>query len=206
MYVAFAWWSHGDFQRQSGLKAPPFKTPNQRVLLSAFKEFEEGGFVEDGHVELAGFVELGAGLFAGDEVVGFLRDGAGDFSAGGFDAGLGVVAGERGERAGEDEGEAGEGGADDALFGGEFEAEGFEVVDELLVLLVGEELDDGVGDARTDFVDCHELIGGGGAELVDGAEVLGEELRGALADEADAEAEEDAGEAAVFAVPDLIEE
>ena len=32
--------------------------------------------------------------------------------------------------------------------------------------------------------------------LVDGTEVFGEELRGALADEADAEAEEDAGETA----------
>ena len=36
--------------------------------------------------------------------------------------------------------------------------------------------------------------------------MFGEELRGALADEADAEAEEDAGEAAVFAVADLFEE
>ena len=39
---------------------------------SAFEEFEEGRFVEDGDVELAGFVELGAGFLAGDDVVGFL--------------------------------------------------------------------------------------------------------------------------------------
>ena len=40
-----------------------------------------------------------------------------------------------------------------SLFGGEFEAELVEVVRRALVFLVGEELDDGVGDAWADFVD-----------------------------------------------------
>ena len=97
---------------------PEASIRRRRKVSGRFEEGEEGGFVEDLDAELAGFVELGAGLFAGDDVVGLLGDGAGDLAAGGFDAGLGVVAGEGGQRAGEDEGEAGERGGGDALFGG----------------------------------------------------------------------------------------
>ena len=49
-------------------------------------------------------VELAAGVLAGDDVVGVLRDRAGDAGAEGFDARLGLGAGEAGEAAGEDEG------------------------------------------------------------------------------------------------------
>ena len=84
-----------------------------------FQKAEESGLVEHGHAERRGFVELRAGFFSGDEVVGFLADRAGDFAAGGLDFFFGGFAGERGQRAGEDEGEAFECGAADALFRGE---------------------------------------------------------------------------------------
>jgi hypothetical protein len=91
--------------------------------VGRFRGARGGGLVEDGHAERLRLVELGAGLFAGDEVVGLLADGAGDAAAGGFDHLLGGLAGEGGERAGEDEGEAFEGGGGDALLGEHGEAE-----------------------------------------------------------------------------------
>src|SRR5208283_1059835 len=93
------------------------------------EEGAQGGLVEDGDVEGAGAVELGAGVFACDEVGGLLADGGGDASAGRFDEFLGCLAGERGQRPGEDEGKAGEGGGGDALLGGHFQARIFQALD-----------------------------------------------------------------------------
>ena len=89
-----------------------------RWMRGRVEEGAQGGLVEDGDVEGAGAVELGAGVFAGDEVGGLLADGGGDASSGGFDEFLGGLAGEGGERAGEDEGESGEGGGGDFFLGG----------------------------------------------------------------------------------------
>ena len=53
---------------------------------------------------------------------------------------------------------------------------------------------DGLGDLGADVVDRGESLFAGGDEVVDVAEVIGESLRGAFADVADAEAEQDAVE------------
>lgn len=45
----------------------------------------KANFVEDGDAELAGFIEFGAGVFTGHNIIGFFADGAGDFAADGFD-------------------------------------------------------------------------------------------------------------------------
>ena len=78
---------------------------------------------------------------------------AGDFASGGFDFFFGGFAGERGERAGEDEGETFEGGAADAFFGDEVKSGGAEAFDEGEIFLVAEELVDGLGDLGADVVD-----------------------------------------------------
>ncbi len=78
--------------------------------------------------------------------------------------------------------------------------------DEIAIAGLGEELDDGLGDARADLVDGFEFVGGRGHEGVDGAEVLREELGGALADEAYAEAKQNAVERSGFGALDLVEE
>src|SRR5690606_33526320 len=94
-----------------GPQAAPAATPRaprgglgRRPLGRRGEEGEEAGLVEHLDAELAGAGELAAGVLAGDDVVGLLRDGAGDAAAGGLDARLRLVAGERGERAGEHEG------------------------------------------------------------------------------------------------------
>ena len=69
---------------------------------------QQFGFANHGDAQRGGFVELAAGGFAGDDVVGFFRDAAGNFAAGVFDQGGGLVAFERGQGAGEHEGFAGD--------------------------------------------------------------------------------------------------
>ena len=103
------------------------------------------------------FVELGAGFFSSDDVVGLLAHRARDFAAGGFDHLLGGVASESGQGTGQHEGEAFEGGGGDVIFAGHGKAELFEAIDEGAVAIVLEELVDGGGD----FL---------GADVVDGGE------------------------------------
>lgn len=169
------------------------------------EEGAQGGLVEDGDAEGASAVELGAGVFAGDEVGGLLADGGGDASSGRFDEFLGGLSGERGERAGEDEGESGEGGGGDFFLGGHYHFQLVQLVYQFPIARLGEELDDGLGDARADLVDLLQLFGGGESQGFHRAEVGGEELGGALADEADAKGKQEAGEACGLREGELIE-
>src|SRR6185312_10256269 len=74
-----------------------------RFLFLLFaQELQEPLLVEDLHVQLAGLVELGAGVLARDHEVRLLRHRSRDLAAAGFDALLGVVAGHRREGSGED--------------------------------------------------------------------------------------------------------
>ena len=68
---------------------------------------EEGGFVEDGDTEFLGFFVFGSGGFSGEEVVGLFAHARAGASSCGFDSLGGLIAGEGGEAAGEDEGLAG---------------------------------------------------------------------------------------------------
>ena len=170
------------------------------------EEGAQGGLVEDGDVECVGAVELGAGVFAGDEVGGLPADGGGDASSGGFDEVFCGFAGEGGERAGEDEGESGEGGGGDFFLGGHSHFQLVQLVYQLPIARLGEELDDGLGDARADLVNLLQLFGWGEPQGFHRAEVGGKELGGALADEADAKGEEETGEARGLRESDLIEQ
>ena len=69
----------------------------RNIGRSAIQQGQQGWFVEDGDVEFLGFGEFGASFFAGDDVAGFLADGAGDFAAGGLDFLFGLVAAEGGQ-------------------------------------------------------------------------------------------------------------
>ena len=80
------------------------------------------------------------------------------------------------------------------LFREHGQAEFFEPVDQRQVALVLEEVVDGRRDLGADVVDGGQRGDVGGDDVVDVAEVLGQRLRGALADVADAEAEQDAVE------------
>ena len=81
-----------------------------------------------------------------------------------------------------------------------------QLVYQLPIARLGEELDDGLGDARADLVDLLQLFGWGEPQGFHRAEVGGKELGGALADEADAKGEEETGEARGLRESDLIEQ
>ncbi len=68
-------------------------------------------------------------------------------------------------------------------------------MDQVAVFLFVEEFADGFRDARADFVDALQIFARCGHEGFHRAEFFGEKLGGAFADETDAEAIEDAGEA-----------
>src|SRR5690606_22858471 len=114
------------------------------------------------HAELGGLGGLGAGVFADDDVIGLLGDGGGDLGAEGFGAGLGLVAGHLGQRAGEDDGLAGNRAAFGADHLGVLDLDLLrEVVEGLEVVLLGEEIEDVAGDRFADLVDVVEILVGG---------------------------------------------
>lgn len=81
------------------------------MLKTAPPRSEKGAervFVEHGHPELPGLIQLRSRRFSGEEVVSVFRDGAGDLAAVFFDEGFEMVAILR-KGAGDDEGFAGEG-------------------------------------------------------------------------------------------------
>ena len=67
-------------------------------------------------------------------------------------------------------------------------------------------MDDAFGDARADFIYYGKFVGFGVHDGIDGAEAFGQDAAGFGADEADAQSEEDAGEAYAFAGFDGFEE
>ena len=67
------------------------------------RHFSKLGFVDDLYAEFFGLVELAARFSAGENVIGFFADAAGDFSAGGFDFGGRFFAFQRGKCASEHE-------------------------------------------------------------------------------------------------------
>src|ERR1035441_5332783 len=64
--------------------------------------------VDDLHAELLRLVQLGTGFRAGDDVIDFLADAAADFAARCLDLRRGLLALEARQRAGQDEGLAGQ--------------------------------------------------------------------------------------------------
>src|SRR5690606_10824427 len=76
----------------------------RRPWPSAAQHPQELRLVDDGDAELLRLLELAPGLFAGDDEVGLLRHRAAGLSARLLDARLGVLALERRQRAGDDEG------------------------------------------------------------------------------------------------------
>src|SRR5690349_3647051 len=70
-------------------------------IVFSTEHLEELLLVDHGDAQLARLVELGAGLFAGHDVVGLLRHGTGDLAAEGLDALGRLVARHARERPGE---------------------------------------------------------------------------------------------------------
>ena len=117
---------------------------------------------------------------------------------------VGLLAGEVGQRAGEHEGLV----AQLSLAGRralllEAQPEPAQVVDQRAHLLVGELLGDQPGDDRPDAGRLRDLLGRGGEQRVDRAEVLREVAAGDEADALDAEREEHAPERAARARPSM---
>ena len=139
--------------------------------------------------------ELRAGLGAGDDPVGLLRHRAGDLAAERFDHLLGVVAGQRRQRAGEDEGLAGERQRAPptpalALLPGD--AGAAQARHHLEVVRLVEEGVDALGDDRADVGDLEQLLDARRHQPVEVAEVPRQVLGSRLADVADAEGVEEA--------------
>ncbi len=120
---------------------------------------------------------------------------------------LGGFAGEGGEGAGENEGEAGKGSAGAVNFlMSEDEAGGAEAFDDGPIAFFGEPAEDALGDLGADLFGLHELRFVGLMDGIEGAEVFSKELGGAFADEGDAEAVDDAGEGERFGAGDAGED
>ncbi len=86
------------------------------------------------------------------------------------------------------------------------DADGAQMVDQFAIRGLGEKFEDAFGDLGADFGDLDQLFRGGRGELFHRAEMRGEKLRGALADEANADAVDQALEAVLFAGGDFVEQ
>src|SRR5690606_3682503 len=134
---------------------------------------------------------VGAGVAAGDDVVGLAADAAGDATAAALDLGLGLVACHGGEFASQDEGLAGERAPFDprerGRLDGGVDARGEKTLDHPTVLRLGEEIGDG---AAADLPETRNGLQGLGRcfeKLADVRETRGELARHGLAHQADAE-------------------
>ncbi len=119
----------------------------------------------------------------------------------------GLVPAYAGERPGDDEDLAGEGLGPGRLLGDpDFHSGLLEPAEELAVLGLGEEEEDAFGDLGADVLGLDELLPPRRLERREGPEARRQSLGQPLADVADAEGEEKAGEAARFRGLDLAEE
>jgi hypothetical protein len=96
----------------------------------AGEKIQQSRFIKDFHTELLRLFEFAAGFFSCYDVIGFVADGTSDLASGRFDLFFGLIAGKCGQCAGEDEGEAFEGGASLTFFRGEGDARGAKTLDE----------------------------------------------------------------------------
>ena len=87
--------------RPSGRRSLSGRHPGGEDLI-------QGGLVEDGHAQRLGLGELGAGVGARHHVGRLLRDAAGHLGAQRFEGRAGLLPGEAGQAAGEDEGQPGQ--------------------------------------------------------------------------------------------------
>src|SRR5918997_5536656 len=170
-------------------------------LRSGFlgEQILEARLVDHGYAELAGAVELRAGLLAGEHVVGALADGGGEGAARGLEP-LDELAARAAQGAGYDhllarERAVGGPGAQPL----EVDADPHEALDQVPVVFEGEVLRDRPGDDPADAFDLDELLRGNPAQEVLAAEALGYELGRHRPDVPDAEREQDAGEGLLLA-------
>ena len=156
----------------------------------------------------SGVLELRPGVRAGDDVVGLARDGRGHAAAQPGDAGLRLVAGHLVEarRSGRTSFRRAASGPAGRAASSSTTPTSREVLHRLLVGGLVEEEPDRLGDPRADPVDLGDLLHGGARHAIDRAEVLGQEPGRALADEADAEGVEDAGQPAAPGAGDRVGE
>ena len=136
--------------------------PPRRPGPSAFADqLQPGVLVQHRDAELGGLLGLRAGVGADHQIVGLLRDRAGDLGAQRLGARLGLGAGHLLQRAGEDDGLAGDRRIGDGLPGAVNSATvdlALEIVEQVEVMLLGEEADDIGGDRGADAVDVVELV------------------------------------------------
>src|SRR3990172_3005852 len=120
---------------------------------STADEFQEFFLIQHGDAQVPGLVRLGAGFFADDHIIGFLRHAANDLGAESIQLAPGFIAGHGSKTAGEDEGFAGERGILLCARGfGPVDA-GFEqVADDFTVVSFAEESVDVLGHGGTDAV------------------------------------------------------
>jgi len=85
---------------------PRFRWPLKPETKASGEEGEQRGLIEHGNAERARLVELRTGIFTSDYIAGFFADRAGDAAAGRLDPFRCLLAGQRRQGAGEDEGEA----------------------------------------------------------------------------------------------------
>ena len=173
-------------------------------MAGSFLEF---GFVENFDAELLGFSEFGAGFGAGNDEFGFFADGAGGFTAEGFDEVLDFLSAVVLQRAGDDDGLAGERfGADLFLGLGQVDADVAQVGDCFLALGTAEEAVDALGEFGADTLDFLETLGTGLGEGFHGRELIGEDLGGTDADVWNIEGGEQARQWVGFALFDVGEQ
>src|SRR5918998_1486475 len=185
-------------------RSAPSRKPtgaNSLPLRSGFlgEQPLESRLVDHWYAQLAGAVELRAGLFAGQHVVGALADGGGEGAPGGREP-LDELAARAAQGAGYDHLLARE-----RAVGGpgarplEVDADPHEALDQVPVVFEGEVLRYRPRDDPADAFDLDELLRGNSAQEVLAAEALGYELRRHRPDVPDAEREHDAGEGLLLA-------
>ena len=134
---------------------------------------DEVFFLQYGGTELLGFVQLGAGLLADDDVVGLFGNAAANPAAHLFYLAFGLAPGQYIEPAGYDKAPAGKGKRAGGGFALALEiyAGCSEFLDHLQVGLLGEIGDDAIGYLGADAGYLLKLFGGGGGDGVDVVEV-----------------------------------
>ena len=151
-------------------------------------------FVDDLGAQLFRLRHLRAGIGAGHDVVGLLRDRVGHLAPRALDQRRRLLAGQVGKGAGEDNCLALQRPPGDAPLGGvllELQALGAQLLDQLHGALVGERLGYLLRHHRADALDLLDLLRIGRPQRVDRAEVIDQRLGGHVADPGQAEREQD---------------
>src|SRR6202051_3699600 len=146
-------------------------------------------FIQHRNAELAGLVELAAGLGAGDHIRGLLRYAAGDFTAMPLDHRLGIVARKCRQRAGKHECQARQlaGACSPRRRLGPMYSGSPQIGNHLPVMRLGKKLQDALNQHRADVAHLEQRLFVGGQYRVERPEVLREVCRGGLAHVTDAE-------------------